>query len=133
MTTTTYRNMIVGNMLNIEPKAAFPATYYIGLSSTEPNESGGNVTEPSGGGYTRVAIGTMGAPENGKTSNEAEIDFPMAQSDWFPSSAPATHYAIYGQEAGGDLLMFGALTKSRIVESDSFISFPIGELDITVV
>ena len=133
MTTTFYRNMIIKNMMNIATASDFPSIYYIGLSSTEPNESGSNATEPSGGGYTRVALGTMGEPENGETSNATEIDFPKAETDWFPSSSPATHYVIYDQASGGNLLMYGLLTKSRIVESDTYISFPMGELTITVV
>ena len=133
MTTTFYRNMIIGNMMNISPVTEFPATYYIGLSSTEPNEAGTNSTEPSGGGYARVALGSMDTPENGETSNSTEIDFPKAETDWFPASTPATHYVIYDQASGGNLLMYGLLTKSRIVESDTYISFPVGELTITVV
>ena len=132
MTTTFYRNMIIKNMMNIAPVSDFPTTYYIGLSSTEPNETGSNVTEPSGGGYARVALGGMTEPENGETSNSGEIDFPKAETDWFPSSAPATHYVIYDQLSEGNLLMYGLLTKSRIVESDTYISFPTGELTITV-
>ena len=32
-----------------------PATWYFGLSTTTPNDDGTGFTEPSGGGYARVA------------------------------------------------------------------------------
>lgn len=33
-----------------------PATWYLGLSTTIPNEDGSNFVEPSGGSYARVAL-----------------------------------------------------------------------------
>jgi hypothetical protein len=33
-----------------------PATWYLGLSTTNPNQDGTNFTEPVGGAYARVAI-----------------------------------------------------------------------------
>lgn len=56
MTTTYFLNLTAGNLFKTKTDPAIPASYYIGLSSTEPNISGGNVTEPStsGTGYARV-------------------------------------------------------------------------------
>ena len=36
--------------------ALTPATWYLGLSTTSPNEDGTNFTEPVGGAYARVAV-----------------------------------------------------------------------------
>src|SRR4051812_33952082 len=72
-----------------------PATVYVGLSKTLPTNTGGNVTEPSGGAYGRVpvpndlenwpaAISRMKV--NGKT-----VMFPKATSSW----GSCTHFVLY--------------------------------------
>lgn len=135
MNTTYFRNSIAGNVFGVGEQPAFPAKYYLGLSSTEPNESGANVKEPetSGTGYTRVALESLSAPENGMVKNTSDITFPRAVTDWFPAGTPATHYVIYDAATGGNLAIYGALGKPRTVESDTYLSFPTGELVITVV
>lgn len=135
MTTTFFRNMIIGNLFNVGEQPDFPAAYYIGLSSTTPTENGENTTEPSrsGTGYSRVLITTLSNPNNGNVTNQSEITFPKAESDWFPAGTPATHYVIFDAEVDGNLLIYGELGKPRTIESDTYLSFPVGELDITVV
>lgn len=45
--------------------AEFQKTYYIGLSKTAPNDSGGNISEPSSTtGYTRCQLTNIGASNN---------------------------------------------------------------------
>ena len=55
-------------------------TVYVGLSSTTPTLAGANITEPSTGGYSRVATSgaTWNASVNGTTTNAAAITFPTA-------------------------------------------------------
>ena len=70
-----------------------PANYYMGLSTTQPTEAGGNVTEPTIGvdGYARVAIpntiavssflaAIAGDPSTKK--NDGSLAFPTATADW---------------------------------------------------
>lgn len=56
MTTTYFLNLTAGNLFGSKKDPSIPAAYYIGLSSTAPDVSGTNVTEPStsGTGYARV-------------------------------------------------------------------------------
>ena len=61
------------------------------------------------------------------------INFQKAESDWFPAGTPATHYVIFDSATEGNLLIYGELSKPRTIESDTYLSFPAGELDITVV
>lgn len=135
MTTTYFRNIIAGNVFNVGSQPEFPAEYYIGLSSTEPNESGLNSTEPdtSGTGYTRVKLDHLSNPENGVIKNQSDISFVKAETDWFPSGSPATHYVIFDALSNGNLVIYGELKKPRTIESDTYISFPAGELTISVV
>ena len=57
MNTTYFLNQVMGNLFKTKETPALPSEYYIGLSSTAPNISGGNVTEPlSNSGYKRVKL-----------------------------------------------------------------------------
>lgn len=123
MTTTYFKNLIMGNVFKTKTSPALPTTYYIGLSKTAPNVSGGNVSEPSATntGYARVQLtaSNMGAPSNGAISNTASISFPEATATWFTSSAPASHYVIYDAKTGGNLLLYNALTATRVIEANT--------------
>ena len=134
MITTYFKDLVAGNVFGVGSKPAFPKPYYIGLSSSAPSEDGSNVTEPSseGTGYARVAITQLGAPVNGVVKNESEVTFPKALQSWFGSSTPATHYVIFDQQTGGNLLICDAMETPRVIEADTYLSFPIGELSITV-
>lgn len=135
MTTEYFRNMIIGNVFNVGSQPPLPGEYYLGLSSTTPNEKGGNIKEPdtSGTGYARIKITQLSSPENGSVKNQSELTFNKAETDWFPSGSPATHYVIFDAATDGNLVLYGALGKARTIESDTYLSFPVGELEITIV
>ena len=56
------------------------ATLHIGLSSTDPGETGSTQTEPSGNGYARVAVtnNTTNFPAGIPKDNGTVITFPQA-------------------------------------------------------
>lgn len=86
-----------------------PANLYIGLISTAPTATGGNVTEPSSGGYTRVEVTNTGSSQwNNATdadpsvkNNNAELTFPQSTGAWL-AGANLTHFAIFTAASGGD-------------------------------
>ena len=131
MTTTHFKNLVMGQVFRTQTSTPIPSKYYIGLSSTTPNASGGNVGEPStsGTGYARVPL-TLGAPINGVITNTSDIRFNESQTDWFPTSKPATYYVIYDAQSGGNLLMYGALTKSRVIESNTITTILTASLQL---
>lgn len=95
-------------------------TVYLALYTTNPtpNDTG---QEVSGGGYVRKAI-TFTAPtaEGGKQTikNTAEIQFPVAESDW----GTITHIGIRTAATGGDLISFAPLQTPRtIMAGDRFV------------
>ena len=47
MNTTRFLNLIAGNVFGTKKDITIPTTYYLGLSTTTPNASGGNYTEPT--------------------------------------------------------------------------------------
>jgi hypothetical protein len=111
------------------------ATIYIGLSSTTPTVTGGNVTEPSGGDYARVAKtnnGTNWGPAvDDTTSNATAITFPTASATWL-AGADLTHVVLYDADVAGTFLGYGALTVAKPVISGDTASFGVNALDIVL-
>lgn len=94
---------------------------WLALSTTEPNDDGTGVSEPSGDNYSRVLIGYYGqtltykmdAAVAGVTTNGDAIQFPEVRDgsgtgDW----GTITHYAMYDAETGGNMLISDALSAS---------------------
>jgi hypothetical protein len=111
---------------------------WIALSTTTPNDAGGNVTEPSGGSYARVALCTTGAgaPNLGaaagtapaEKSNSAIISFPQATADW-SAGANMTHFVLFNASTAGTARAWGALTVAKPVLNGDTASFAVGALD----
>lgn len=112
---------------------------YIGLSSTAPNEDGTNVTEPSSGGYARVAVDNSGAGQEWNAATVADpavkdnanpITFPQSTGAWL-AGANLTHFVIFDAASGGNYLGGGALNTVRTVAaSGETLEFAAGELNI---
>ena len=102
-----------------------PATVYIGLStgSFADDNSG---TELSGGSYARQSI-AFDAAASGTTDNTAAVDFPVATASW----GTVSHYGLFDALSGGNLLIHGAFTASKTVDSGDVLRISAGELDIT--
>ena len=71
-----------------------PATVYVGLSTTAPNDDGTNFTEPVGGAYARAAVTNnltnWPAAVSGTKQNGTTITFPEATSGWLRSTRRAS-------------------------------------------
>ena len=129
MNTTYFLDMAAGNVFGTKKDPALPEKYYLGLSSSEPGLDGTGATEPVDGGYARVELTVMGQPENGVVTNTASIDFPESTAEW----GKMTHFLVNGQETGGELLMYGALTPTRTVETATVMTIKKGALKLSVV
>jgi hypothetical protein len=109
-----------------------PATIYVGLSSTAPNETGTGITEPTGG-YARVAV-TNNATNwpatgtDGTKSNGTVISFPQATADW---GAAVTHFFLSDSLSGG-VLAYGALGVAKTIGTGDTASFGVGSLTISL-
>lgn len=111
-----------------------PANWFIGLSSTTPDEAGANFTEPSGGSYARVstaaadwAAAVGGAPST--KANGVAKSFPQATADWV-SGANLTHFGLFIASSGGTVQIWGALGTAKPVLNGDTASFAIGALVI---
>ena len=132
MNTNFFLNCVAGNVFGTKTTPAIPATYYIGLSTTEPNINGSNVTEPSSEhGYARVPLSAMSEPVNGVVSNTSPIDFNESTASW----GVITHYVIYDSETvgSGNLLMYGELSAPRTVEASTVMTIRNDSLKLSVV
>jgi hypothetical protein len=81
------------------------------LFTVAPGETGGG-TEVSGGGYARQSF-TLTAASGGATSNAADITFGPATANWGTIVA----VGIFDAATGGNMLMYGNLATSKIVNS----------------
>lgn len=83
--------MIVTSKANSILNDLFQKDYYIGLSTTTPNSTGGNVSEPSSSmGYKRVQLSVMGTASNAQIQNTDIIFFPESTGDW----GTITHFFV---------------------------------------
>lgn len=113
-----------------------PASYYFALSTTTPVIAGTNFTEPttSGTAYARVAVDndkvTWDDAASGALTNLIEIDFPESTAAW----GTITYVGIYdsGTVGAGNLLYFGALSPSRIVQTGTILYFGIGDITASI-
>jgi hypothetical protein len=126
-------NAIENAVLNhIFGKTAYtaPATYYIGLSTSNPGETGSLAGEPSGNAYARVAVtnNTTNFPnaENGSKSNGVQITFPEATGDW----GAITHFFIADALTAGNVVAYGALFAAKSIESGDIFYFDVADLII---
>lgn len=108
-----------------------PANVFIALYTAAPSDSGGG-TEVSGGSYARLQVSTTGqwsAPgAAGLTDNVNALTFPEATANW----GTITHVGIFDAVTGGNLLFWGALAASKIINTGNTFEFPAGSLDITL-
>jgi hypothetical protein len=119
-----------------------PSTIYLALFTAAPSDAGGG-TEVSGGSYARVQVGpsvsawlstngaTSGASSgtSGQTSNAADSTFPAPTANW----GTVTHFAIFDAVTAGNMLFWGALTASKVINNgDAAPKFLAGALTVTL-
>lgn len=145
--TNYIRNKIVDEFTG-RGQSYWGASKYIGLSSTAPTQAGGNITEPTTGGYKRVLIGTsnqsasykMSAAVDGESISTEEIYFPESTDAW---GVPLTHYVLFNSDtasAVSNVLAFGTLkdengddTSITVVSANRVVLFRPGEFKISMV
>ena len=129
MNTTYFLNQVMGNLFKTKETPALPSEYYIGLSSTAPNISGGNVTEPlSNSGYKRVKLENLSEPADGVITNEQAISFDESTANWGTMS----HFVIYDELEAGNLLMYDTLSTPRNVEAATIVTIKANSLTLTL-
>lgn len=109
-----------------------PAAIYVALYTAAPTDAGGG-TEVSGGAYARVQHGPSDATwalAGGVASNTGAIQFPAPSgANW----GTITHFGLFDTVTSGNLLIWGALNSSVIVnDGDPAPAFAEGSLTVTI-
>ena len=102
-----------------------PTTVYVGLSTGSFNDDNSG-TELSGSGYARQSI-AFNAASNGTADNSGSVDFPAATGSW----GTVSHFGLFDASTGGNLLIHGALTASKAVDTGDILRVAAGDMDIT--
>lgn len=120
-------NALLDQIFNNTDMGTFP-NVFVSLHTTATTDAGGG-TEVTGGSYARVstAPADWNAASGGTIDNSNAITFPQATANW----GTVTHFGIWDASSGGNLLVHGALTQSRTVNSGDTFEFAAGALDVT--
>lgn len=112
-----------------DPAYTPPATWYVGVSTSTPDEDGASFTEPSGNGYARVAVtaadfsaASGGAPAS--KVNSEPILFPEASGSW----GTVTHWGLFAASSGGTVQYIAELDESKAVGNGDTLHFQPGDL-----
>jgi hypothetical protein len=113
-----------------------PATLYVALYTAAPSDTGGG-TEVSTGvwtNYARVAVTNNAtnfpAASAGAKANGTAVSFGTAA---ITGTAPVVvAFGILDAASAGNLLVWADLTTSKTINNSDPVSFPIGDIDITL-
>jgi hypothetical protein len=106
--------------------ATRPTSWYIGLFTSDPTDTGAAGTEVSGGSYARTSASfTISGNE---ATNSAAIEFPEATGSW----GTITHIGVMDASSGGNMIVHSALSTSKTIASGDVFRINAGDLDITL-
>lgn len=106
--------------------ATRPTSWYIGLFTSDPTDTGAAGTEVSGGSYARTSASfTISGNE---ATNSAAIEFPEATGSW----GTITHIGVMDASTGGNMIVHSALSASKTIASGDVFRINAGDLDITL-
>lgn len=124
-----YQNKILDKLFGQTDFEA-PDTWYLALSSTQPTEDGSNVTEPSGGGYSRISepnlpwhFGYNTFPRRANyylSRNYYSYDFPVATSDW----GNVSYLCFYDAPTNGNLWFWCPIGEREVLTNDKVLLTP---------
>lgn len=118
-----------------------PTALAIALFTAAPNDAAGG-TEVSGNAYARVSLnpldanwtatqgGTTGVSSGtgGQTSNAALLTFPTpTPAGW----GTVTHWVMFDAATAGNVILYGTLTASKVINAGDAVTFPVGSIVYT--
>ena len=107
--------------------------FWMGLSSSCPSQSGENVSEPVGAGYTRVRISGFSQPSNGMVHNLNNLTFPESADVWFSGNTKAKYWVLFdGNGTSANVLSAGELYQPITIEANTTVSVNSGEVCVTL-
>jgi hypothetical protein len=104
-----------------------PTSWYIGLFTSDPTDTGSAGTEvATGTGYARTAVTFTVTGDT--ASNSAAVEFPAASGgNW----GTISHIGVMDASTGGNMIVHSALTTAKAINDGDVFRIPTGDLDIT--
>jgi len=104
-----------------------PTSWYIGLFTSDPTDTGSAGTEVSTGtGYARTAVTFTVSGDT--ASNSAAVEFPAASGgNW----GTISHIGVMDASTGGNMIVHSALDTAKAINDGDVFRIPTGDLDIT--
>ena len=103
-------------------------TIYVGLSTSDPGDSGSQTGEPSGNNYGREAHSSWDAASGGATENTGTITMNTPSGSW----GLCTHHFLADAISASNTLLYGALDQSQTPDNNDTVQYSDGALDITL-
>lgn len=107
-----------------------PSTVYVALftadTGLETNSPSAEIST-SGSAYGRQSI-TFATASGGSSASNATVTFTAATSTW----GTISHVAIMDAETSGNVLFYGAVTTSKLIESGDTFQISSGNLTISL-
>jgi hypothetical protein len=111
-----------------QPSALYLAVFKNTSGNAATNLEEGTLTdEISGNNYIRKSI-AFNAASGGTSASTATVTFDAATGDW----GTVTHIAIMDAETSGNVLYWGALTTSKLIESGDTLQFVANNITISL-
>jgi hypothetical protein len=123
-----YSEKLLLDWLMTSGSAPRPTNWFVALYTAEPIDSGGG-TEISGSSYARQSV-TFGAATSGSgtTTNTNTVNFTAGGGDW----GTVTHIGIFDAVTSGNLLWYGSLAASRVINDGDTLQFSVGNINLTM-
>lgn len=104
-----------------------PTSWYIGLFTSDPTDTGSAGTEVSTGtGYARTSVTFTVSGDT--ASNSAAVEFPAASGgNW----GTISHIGVMDAATGGNMIVHSALDTAKAINDGDVFRIPTGDLDIT--
>ena len=122
--TNTFETTVLTWLLTAS-SATRPTSWYLGLFTVAPTDSGGG-TEVSGNAYVRKAV-TFTVTGN-TASNDGAVEWPVATGSW----GAITDVAIFDAVTGGNMIGYATLTTAKTISTGDVFRIPVGDLDVTL-
>ena len=111
---------------------AVPASLHLALFGGDPKADESGAAELTGAGYQRTQFEFVSS-QNGTASillqNKDAIIFPVATGDL----GSVTHYGVYDNTAGGNLLYFGNFNAAATWLNTTTFTIPINQLQLDII
>ena len=122
--TNTFETTVLTWLLTAS-SATRPTSWYLGLFTVAPTDSGGG-TEVSGNAYVRKSATFTVSGDT--ASNSGAVEWPVSTGSW----GTITSLAIFDAVTGGNMIGYATLTTAKTISTGDVFRIPVGDLDVTL-